>query len=459
MRSKAFLRADLTTIWYKKWAALLNQTESGRGNFALEANKFWQNAIMAQALYERGVVEENKRGLGFGVGMERLPALFASYGVQVMATDQDFTTIKASSWNNGQLAQGSQSLNTDNICPPDVFAKNVAYRSVDMNKIPKDFNGKFDFIWSNCALGHLGSIEKSKEFIMNSLNCLAPGGWAVHTTEANILSDTDTLDNSDTVFWRQRDLYDLFKKLSKQGYIVSALNFNLGSSQADKRFTLSPKWGSEHSKILFNGYMATHIVLIIKKPTETNFVSQQLQVFKHFIFYRLNLLNIKLYLKRNKKLSAVLAMNEAASKMEAVDTNVTPISKPITVKLKKNETKIIRIEYKNNSPAALFASSGHFAGTNPLALATAEPINRASKFRSENWYGDNRPSFNLYAASKKGNKAQPIEFVEPEQSFLVEFSISANKQKPGSYKEQFCLVKEGDNAIPSTEVTLEIEVI
>jgi hypothetical protein len=343
MRSKAFLRRDFKTRWYKKWAAQLNQTESGRGKFALKANKFWQNAAMAQALYERGVLAPGKKGVGFGVGMERLPALFASLGIKVLATDQDYKTLKAASWNSDQLAHGSQSLNMNNICPPEVFEENVSYRSIDMNKVPKDLRGGFDFVWSNCALGHLGSIEKGKDFIIKSATCLVDGGWSVHTTEVNILSDNDTLDHSDnTVFLRLCDIYDLSKNLTALGYSVSPLRFNLGSSLNDQRFTLHPQWGNDHSKLLFNGYMATQIVLIIQKST-ASVLSKHLQLLMHYYNYRLNLFLMKQHLRRNKKLRQVVGLSKASRSVAASAIEVRPVKKLLGYVLKEASPRQLKL--------------------------------------------------------------------------------------------------------------------
>jgi SAM-dependent methyltransferase len=299
IRSKPLIYSDFNTQWYTHWAAQLRQNEAGRGKFKPRANKFWQNAIMSQALYERGVLQAGKKGLGFGVGKERLPALFASLGTEITATDQDFKSAKAASWDNDQLAHGQKSLNAEGICPEKEFKKHVSYQMVDMKNIPDDLNNHFDFLWSNCALGHLGSIDDSLDFIEKSLLCLKPGGWAVHTTEANILSNKQTLDNTDTVFFRQSDLFKLFAKLSKQGYIVDTLKFNLGSGK-DLKFTLSPEWGSDYSKLLFDGFMATQILLIIHKPlNQPSTARRMLEVQKHWLQYKNNLLSMRRFKARN----------------------------------------------------------------------------------------------------------------------------------------------------------------
>ena len=46
-----------------------------------------------------------------------------------------------------------------------------------MNEVPSDL-GPCDFVWSSCALEHLGSPEKGMEFALASARLLAPGGSA-----------------------------------------------------------------------------------------------------------------------------------------------------------------------------------------------------------------------------------------------------------------------------------------
>lgn len=455
--SKALLYSDFDSAWYKKWARKLKQTPAGRGKFYLKANKFWQNAVIARALYSRSMLQSGKRCIGFGVGMERLPALFASMGITVTATDQDVSSLKASKWDNDQLAHGSQSLNIDKICPDKLFTKNVSYRAIDMKKIPRDLYGTYDFLWSNCALGHLGSIKNSLHFIEQSLQCLVPGGWAVHTTEAAILSDTETLDNSDTVFFRQRDLLGLFKQLSLQGYKVKALHFKLHNGPEDMRFTLDPAWGTDHSKLLFNGYMATQVVLVINKPRrQSTALSRRLQVWKHQLQYRINLIHMVRFRRANQELGTILSLSETAN-LPAADTKIQSTTKTTNVRLKKGSSRTITLKYRNESSTALFKLNGSFAGTKPVVVTTHYPINRPSRFKDAEWYGDNRPTISLL--QRHGKSWLPAEYIKPGQEFAVVMKVTGGNNKPGTYEEWFCLAKEGDNVIPSTEVRLNIQVV
>jgi hypothetical protein len=73
------LESELFQQWCKKIGGRRNQMH----------RKVWEWCYIAQALYERGVLAPGRRGLGFGVGKEPLVALFASYGCEIVATDQD----------------------------------------------------------------------------------------------------------------------------------------------------------------------------------------------------------------------------------------------------------------------------------------------------------------------------------------------------------------------------------
>ena len=127
--------------------------------------KAWEWAYIAIALEERGLLSVGKRGVGFAVGSEPLPAFFASKGCSILATDLGEDSNIAKGWmESGQNVDGKLSeLNKFGICEDDEFDKRVEYRNVDMNEIPMDLR-EYDFCWSSCAIEHVGSLEKSKMF-------------------------------------------------------------------------------------------------------------------------------------------------------------------------------------------------------------------------------------------------------------------------------------------------------
>lgn len=227
--------------------------------------KLWEFVFICQVLWERGLLREGMRGLGFGVGREPLTALFASEGVRVTATDLAFHGAVDLGWTTtNQHADGKEVLRKSGICADDVFETNVEFRECDMNAVPDDLRG-YDFCWSACALEHLGSIEKGLAFIERSVECLSPGGWAVHTTEFNISSNTGTVDDMETVLFRRRDFERLAERLSANGHHVVPINWDPGHEVLDRFIDLAPYKEQPHLKLALSGFAATSIGIIIRR--------------------------------------------------------------------------------------------------------------------------------------------------------------------------------------------------
>jgi hypothetical protein len=146
----------------------------------------------------------------------------------------------------------------------EAFDRLVDFRVVDMNQIPSDLTGQFDFCWSACALEHLGSIAQGLDFIERSVACLVPGGVAVHTTEFNCSSDEGTLDHASTVLFRQRDLQHLAKRLQANGHRM-AITFDLGDQPLDQHVDIAPYSADRHLKLQIQQWVTTSFGLIIHK--------------------------------------------------------------------------------------------------------------------------------------------------------------------------------------------------
>ena len=230
--------------------------------------KLWEFCYICQALWERGILLHGNRGLGFGVGQEPLPALFASYGCHVVGTDLDERSARDAGWaGTNQHMVSTKMMNQRGICQQDAFERLVTGLVVDMNRIPHSLRD-FDFVWSSCALEHLGSIDNGLDFIVNSLDCLRPGGVAVHTTEFNVSSNTETLDTGGTVLFRQRDFEDLVDRLTSEGHHID-ISYDLGRGPADYYVDVPPYIASMHLKLQLDKYVTTSIGLIIRKGGES----------------------------------------------------------------------------------------------------------------------------------------------------------------------------------------------
>ncbi len=227
--------------------------------------KLWEFVFICQAAWERDLLRPGARGLGFGVGMEPLTALFAAEGCEIMATDLAPDAAAEAGWTaTEQHAAAKAALTRPDICPADRFEAQVSFREVDMNAVPEDLTG-FDFCWSACALEHLGSIQHGLDFIQRSVQTLRPGGWAIHTTELNLTSDEDTVDHMSTVLFRRRDFAALGAKLAAQGHRMLPINFDPGVGPVDRYIDVPPYRAEPHLKLALWGYPATSVGVLVQR--------------------------------------------------------------------------------------------------------------------------------------------------------------------------------------------------
>lgn len=261
LKSQACTQRQVESPAFRYWATCLRE-KSGSLH-----RKLWEWCFITQALYERGMLRPDHRGLGFAVGTEPLSALFAKLGCSVLASDLDPDRAGRAGWvGTNQHASSLMQLNSRSICPDDIFAKFVQFREVDMCAIPGDLRG-FDFLWSSCAIEHLGSLQNGIDFVMNAMECLRPGGIAVHTTELNCDSDNQTIEFGSDVIYRKRDLIELADLLRTRGHLVEPFDFYLGETDADRYVDEPPYKGRTHLKLRIGQYASTSFGMIISKRT------------------------------------------------------------------------------------------------------------------------------------------------------------------------------------------------
>lgn len=254
------------TDWFKQWSNEIGLHHNPR--LALGAKfhrKAWEWCAISQALAERGMLEFGKCGLGFAVGTEPLPALFAKYGVSVLATDLHVQDHRAKAWaSSNQHASSPMKIHFENILPKNIFEDRVEFKFVDM-KSPTNIHKKYDFIWSSCALEHLGSLMDGIGFIFKACSFLKPGGICVHTTEYNITSNEATIECGSSVIYRRQDIENLDRLLRKSGFCLEKLDFWEGSSLHDRLYDIEPYYrsGRQHIKLCLDGYVVTSMVLVI----------------------------------------------------------------------------------------------------------------------------------------------------------------------------------------------------
>lgn len=226
--------------------------------------KVWEFCFILQALANVGVLKPGHRGLGFGVGKEPLPSVMASAGCHVVATDLDIETASLAGWVDGsQHAAALDDLFFSNLVGKTEFYEQVEHQYCDMNDISDKLSG-FDFCWSSCAFEHLGSIEKGLAFVEASLRTLKPGGIAVHTTEFNCSSDTDTISTGGTVLFRRQDIEKLASRLTESGHFIETSYF-VGDSEIDHYIDTPPYRNDKHLKIALGAFLTTSYGVIVRK--------------------------------------------------------------------------------------------------------------------------------------------------------------------------------------------------
>jgi hypothetical protein len=226
--------------------------------------KTWEFVYICQILQKHDLINPGKSGVGFGVGKDPMVAYFAKNNVKILATDLDIQNAKDSGWvHTNQYSKNILDLNEKGLVSDSHLKSLVNFKYVNMNKIPSDINN-FDFTWSACAFEHLGSIEKGLIFLRNSLKCIKPGGIAVHTTEYNVTSNDNTVDNQGTVLFRKKDFEKIAKELRAEGHSIE-LNFSTGNSSFDQYYDIPPYSDYTHLKLLIGQHVSPSIGITIQK--------------------------------------------------------------------------------------------------------------------------------------------------------------------------------------------------
>ncbi len=226
--------------------------------------KYWEFAFIMSVMQRNGLLQPGNRALGFGVGLETMPSCLASYGMQVVATDAPGDAIAGHGWEStAQHSQAAEQLFYPGLIAREQFDALVSFRPVDMNAIPDDLRD-FQVCWSSCCFEHLGSIEHGLDFVLNSVMTLAPGGIAVHTTEFNLSSNTDTVEAPGLSIFRKRDIERLMERAMAAGHEVWPLNFHPGFGELDQHID-APPYAMPHLRLELLQHTCTSIGVIIRR--------------------------------------------------------------------------------------------------------------------------------------------------------------------------------------------------
>jgi hypothetical protein len=263
---------DFAQSWYKDQELNLMIRKIYSGHSAAQVNfvnrKFWEWCAISQVLDERCMLRTNIKALGFAVGREPLSSHFAGRGCSVLATDLAQNESEVGWVNSEQHAASKEMLFQPLLVSREIFNARVSFQPADMRNL-RGLNSGYDFLWSSCALEHLGSLEAGMHFVMNSAKLLNRGGFAVHTTEYNVLSNEHTIEEGGNVIYRRRDILALQLRLRERGFSLASANFDVGNHRFDTDFDRSPymESGKPHLKLEIGGHVATSFMFIIRRET------------------------------------------------------------------------------------------------------------------------------------------------------------------------------------------------
>lgn len=261
--SRLCRQEDFETDWYRQMCRELGIPPDHY------ERKNWEYYFVARGLQEEGLLEASRMGLGFGVGKEKLIPYFAKRGCAVLATDLEPDNAAKKAWvDTNQHSDSVKDVFLPGICDYETFSRQVQFAYVDMNRIPEQLQREeFDFTWSCCAFEHVGSIEQGKQFILNQMKCLKPGGVALHTTEFNLSSDELTVSSGPTVIFRKCDIEELAEALRKEGHEIT-VSYDAGTGELDRYVDIPPYMSApdkRHLRLLLWKYITTSIGLFIRK--------------------------------------------------------------------------------------------------------------------------------------------------------------------------------------------------
>jgi SAM-dependent methyltransferase len=268
LASRLCRQADIESDWLRHWCRELRFVP-------MYHRKVWEDCFALQALWEAGLLEPGKRGLGFAVGAEFLPSFFAARGIEVVASDLDAQDRRARGWiRTAQHGTTMAELHKPNLVDEARFREHVTLQSVDMNAIPAELEGGFDFCWSVCAFEHCGTIARGLDFVRAAMRTLKPGGVAVHTTEFNLDAHGPTPGAGATVLFQRRHIEALRASLAAEGHEMLEPDFDPGHGIFDGFVDMPPfldattalrQGAPPHLRVAHLGYVTTSIGLVIRK--------------------------------------------------------------------------------------------------------------------------------------------------------------------------------------------------
>ncbi|WP_270937056.1 hypothetical protein [Falsiroseomonas oryzae] len=223
----------------------------GRGRYR------WEQAWIVSVLATEGLIGPGRRGLALQAGRERVAALLASRGVEIVATSDEVTSTDPAETRRTWLF-------FPEVVHIEEFDRLVSFVPFELSQLGRLDAGEFDFCWSMGMPGRLRSIEAALAFFEASLAPLKPGGLALHSFAFNLTSDAATLELPDLVLLRRRDIEALAERLAASGHRLLPFNTHPGCDKADERVR-SEAGGAPGIRQRHGNMVATSFGLAIRK--------------------------------------------------------------------------------------------------------------------------------------------------------------------------------------------------
>lgn len=269
LRSAICRRDHFDTDWYAQAAAMIGAQPGVQApsSTPVSHRKLWEWCAILEALRGREMMKPGRQGLGFAVGTEPLASALAAQGVEVLATDLIDTDENSDRWSrSGQHAASLEGLHHPHLVSEKDFRNRVRFAPADMRDLSAIPDAAFDFVWSSCALEHVGTLQDGWKFVLDAMRLVKPGGVAVHTTEYNLSSNDRTVSEADCLY-RKRDVEELDRLLRPMRCGLEAMDWDCGTHPDDLDYDVPPYFqgSSPHIKLMLDGYVSTSMLLIIRK--------------------------------------------------------------------------------------------------------------------------------------------------------------------------------------------------
>jgi hypothetical protein len=199
-----------------------------------QSRRLWESCYAVSALATHGAIAPGKRAIGFAVGRNRITALLASRGVEVLATDRAEPMVATAHTLQDHLRHRLLGLLHPDVVHLEEFERLTAFQEIDPAEVPTSLHGQFDACWSLAAVPTAGSLDKALAFLRGSLDVLRPGGVSVHVFDLNIGSNEATVNSERLVALRRIDLERLALALQQEGHRMEPLNFHPGDLPEDE---------------------------------------------------------------------------------------------------------------------------------------------------------------------------------------------------------------------------------